>query len=274
MTLPSFAAQASSSVPGVVLKIDGEPSRPVDGSVAVEEAVNVVYGTIPYAVMMMTPADLDDFAVGFSLTEGIVGSATDIRDIEAKPVVGGLLLNVNLAPDRLHRIFARKHAMTGRTGCGVCGVEDLAAVPRADRRHAKPVTFDPSAIFRALGDLSQHQVLNHVTHVVHAAAWADRDGRIQCVREDIGRHNALDKLIGALLRLGTDPSKGFLLVTSRCSYEMVEKTAAFGAGTLIAISAPTSLGIQRARHHGIVLVGVARHDAFTVYTGPYLDIRA
>jgi FdhD protein len=258
--------QPARDVPATSFTFNGPAPRSSERAVAVETAVNIVYGTVPYAVMMTTPDDLVDFAVGFSLTEGVIQARTDIRGVRVEAAAGGLRLIVDLVPARLHGLLARRRAMAGRTGCGVCGIEDLADLPRVERqRLGRPVRLD--AIARALADLEHHQGLNAATRAVHAAAWAEPDGRIVCVREDVGRHNALDKLVGALLSRGTEPAAGFVLITSRCSYEMVEKAAAFGAGTLVAISAPTSLGIERASQHGIVLIGIARHDGITAFTG-------
>ena len=236
-------------------------------AVAVEVAVNVVYGTVPYAVMMLTPSDLEDFAVGFSLTEGVIAGREDVRSIAVERADAGLRLVVELAPARFHGLLSRRRAMAGRTSCGVCGIEDLAHLPRSVQRHGPAPSIPLGAIRRALEGLASHQALNRATRAVHAAAWVALDGRIACVREDVGRHNALDKLIGAAVVRGDRPSDGFLLVTSRCSYEMVEKAAAFGAATLVAISAPTALGVERARYHGMTLVGLARPDALTVFTG-------
>ena len=255
-------------VPVTRERLDGTGAAAGIRPVAVEVAVNVIYGTVPYAVMMMTPADLEDFAVGFSLTEGVIQARADVRGTRVEDDPDGLRLVVNLAADRFHTLLARRRSMSGRTSCGVCGIEDLAAVPRAPQRLRDHAAASTSAIRRALDDLPGLQALNKDTGAVHAAAWAGPDGAITCLREDVGRHNALDKLVGALLTRGVDPSGGFLLVTSRCSYEMVEKAAALGAGTLVAISAPTSLGVERARHHGITLVGLARKDTMTVFTGP------
>ncbi len=250
------------------ISFDGGDPRSGERAVAVEMPVNVVYSTVPYAVMMMTPSDLEDFAIGFSLTEGVIRARGDIRGVAVEREGEGLLLQVHLAYDRLRGVLARRRAMTGRTGCGVCGIEDLSALPRAVRREGRAPPIDLGAIRRALDGLSERQLLNAETRAVHAAAWAGPDGAIALVREDVGRHNALDKLVGALLDRGVDPGAGFLVITSRCSYEMVEKAAAFGAATLVSISAPTSLAIERARHHDIALVGIARHDAVTVFHAP------
>jgi len=262
-------APRATAIPVQVTKerLDGQGAETGTRPVAAEVAVNVVYGTVPYAVMMMTPADLEDFAVGFSLTEGVIQDRADIRGTQVEDDPGGLRLVVNLVPGRFHTLLARRRSMSGRTSCGVCGIEDLAAVPRTPQQQRDHVPATTPAIRRALDELPGLQALNRATGAVHAAAWAGPDGAITCLREDVGRHNALDKLVGALLTRGTDTAAGFLLVTSRCSYEMVEKAAALGAGTLVAISAPTALGVERARHHGITLIGLARQDTMTVFTG-------
>lgn len=249
---------------------DGASPRRLERAVAVETPVGLVYSGVPYAVMMATPADLEDFALGFSLTEGVVAHPSEIRALAVEAAAEGLRVRVDLAPDRLRGLLARPRGLVGRTGCGVCGVEDFDALPRAPRRAGEGPVVAPGAVRRALAALPDHQPLNDATRAVHAAAWAGPDGAILHAREDVGRHNALDKLIGALAGRSVDPASGFLLVTSRCSYEMVEKAAAFGAGLLVAISAPTTLGVERARHHGLTLAGIARADAVTVFCGPAL----
>ena len=265
--VPAITATATRVATRVVTYAAPQP-RPDHRALAVEMPVNLVYGSVPYAVMMATPADLEDFAYGFSLTEGIVASAEEIRGAAVEPGEGGLRLLVDLAPGRLREHLARKRAISGRTGCGVCGIEDLAALPRAETRVSTGgVRVRVEAIARALSDLGEAQELGRETRAVHAAAWAHRDGSLAAVREDVGRHNALDKLIGALIRAGTDPADGFLVITSRCSFEMVEKAAHFGASVLVAISAPTSLAIDRARLHDITLCAIARADSFTVFCG-------
>jgi FdhD protein len=244
-------------------------SEPVRSAriIPAEVPVNLVYGGIPFAVMMATPSDLDDFAVGFSLTEGIIQAPDDIRGIRIEPEEKGLRVFIDLAPDRLHEHLARRRALSGRTGCGLCGIEDLNALPQARLLGGSAPSISLAAIQAALKGLDGKQVLNERTHAVHGAAWAGMNGSLLCVREDVGRHNALDKLIGALCRAGTNPGSGFVVVTSRCSFELVEKVAAFGARTLIAISAPTSLALERARDLDITLVAIARHDSVTVFHG-------
>ncbi|OAS22574.1 formate dehydrogenase accessory protein FdhD [Methylobacterium platani] len=265
---PSSGVATSQSVPTRVVAYGRGAEREGMRPLAVEMPVNVVYGDVPYAVMMTTPADLEDFAYGFSLTEGIVAGAEEIRGAAVEAGEGGLRLVVDLAPGRLREHLARKRVLSGRTGCGVCGIDDLKDIPKADRHAAEGVTVSLGAVERALQALDDLQVLGRETRAVHAAAWADRDGTILAVREDVGRHNALDKLIGALLRAGTRPEDGFLVITSRCSFEMVEKAASFGAAILVAISAPTSLAVERAARHGLTLAAIARHDTVTLFTAP------
>ena len=264
---PLPAAAPGDAVPTIVVRHRDETFEPGARVLLSEAPVNVVYGEIPYAVMMTTPGDLEDFAYGFSLTEGVIGRADDIRRVEVDEVEGGMRLRIDLDPSRMHDHLARRRAMAGRTSCGLCGIEDLAQVPRASRRPAADTTFEPRAIRRALDLLRDGQRLNHETGAAHAAAWCDRDGAIRALREDVGRHNALDKVIGAALRAGGVGADGFLVVTSRCSYEMVEKAASFGSGLLVAISAPTDLAVRRATHHGLTLVALARQDTCTIFTG-------
>ena len=169
--------------------------------------------------------------------------------------------------ERLHKHLARQRAMTGRTGCGVCGIDDIEALRRARGTSVAAPSIAVTTIARALRALDERQILNLETRAVHGAAWADGSGAIQAVREDVGRHNALDKLIGAMLRAGADPTDGFALITSRCSFEMVEKAATFGARTLVSISAPTSFAIERARALDLTLIAIARRDTLTVFNG-------
>lgn len=236
-------------------------------AVAVETPIEIAYGGQPFAVMMGTPADLEDFAVGFSLTEGIVERIEEIRAIEAYADTETARVNVALTGERLRAHLARRRAIAGRTGCGVCGIEDLEHLPQAKPRRASPAP-SPQAIGAAVAALAAHQPLNALTHAVHAAAWRHADGDILTVREDVGRHNALDKCIGALLRQGVAPEGGFFLVTSRCSYEMVVKAAAFGASALVCVSAPTSLALRAAGAAGLHLVVTARADCALQFEEP------
>lgn len=251
----------------IVASFDGNELITASRLVPVEVPVNIVYGGIPFAVMMATPSDMEDFAVGFSLTEGVTRGPEDIRNIQVVTQDKGLKLAIDLTPERLHEHLARKRAMSGRTGCGVCGIDDLEALRQVHATDGVPPQISLAAIRRALTSLQSEQSLNNQTHAVHAAAWFDFNGAICYVREDVGRHNALDKLIGALSREGMKPDSGFAVVTSRCSFEMVEKVAAFGARTLIAISAPTSLALERARCLDVTLACIARSDSVTVFHG-------
>ena len=210
--------------------------------------------------MMATPNDLEDFAYGFVLTEQIAQSVKDIRGIEIEGVEDGWKIQIALTGERLQAHLARGRAMSGRTGCGLCGIEDFSQMPSPPPPLHPQAPIEPPAIRAALQELEGRQPLNHLTRAVHAAAWCGRDGRIVLSREDVGRHNALDKAIGALARAGIAPDSGFFLITSRCSFEMVAKAAIFGAGTLVSVSAPTSLALERARRFGVSVIAVARGD--------------
>lgn len=245
---------------------NGSLSR-IDRKLAVEMAVNIIYAPIPFAVMMATPQDLEDFAVGFSFTEGIIDGIADIRSVVVEPGEGGLKLVVTLAQEKMKRHLARGRNIAGRTGCGLCGIDDLAALPQAKEIGGNAPDISLEAINRALSSITALQKLNSITASVHAAAWCNSGGEITAIREDVGRHNALDKLIGAALRAGAKADDGFLLLTSRASFEMIEKAAIFGARTVVAISAPTSLAVDRARHHRMTLITMARNGNALVFNG-------
>jgi len=210
--------------------------------------------------MMATPSNLEDFAYGFALTEQIANIVADIRGVEVEAVEAGWKLKIAISGERLQSHLARGRAMSGRTGCGLCGIEDFSQMPspRPPLQTQPPIA--PDAIRAALSELEARQPLNQATRAVHAAAWCGRDGAIVLVREDVGRHNALDKTIGALVRADVAPDSGFFIITSRCSFEMVAKAAIFGASTLVSVSAPTSLGLERARRFGVRVIAVARRD--------------
>jgi FdhD protein len=229
-------------------------------AVAVEAPVQIVIGGAPFAVMMATPSNLEDFAYGFALTEQIANIVADIRGVEVEAVEAGWKLKIAISGERLQSHLARGRAMSGRTGCGLCGIEDFSQMPspRPPLQTQPPIA--PDAIRAALSELEARQPLNQATRAVHAAAWCGRDGAIVLVREDVGRHNALDKTIGALVRADVAPDSGFFIITSRCSFEMVAKAAIFGASTLVSVSAPTSLGLERARRFGVRVIAVARRD--------------
>ncbi|HEY8612823.1 MAG TPA: formate dehydrogenase accessory sulfurtransferase FdhD [Roseomonas sp.] len=262
MPLPS----SSRPTQALVVGRDGE-TRPTARAVPEEVPVSLVYSSVPFAVMMLTPADFEDFAYGFSLTEGIVADAAGIREVVVEEDPRGLRLAIRLAPTALTAHLARRRSIAGRTGCGLCGIEELDQMPQATRPEGPAPAIDVAAIRRALDALEGSQPLNDETRAVHAAAFARADGSLHAVREDVGRHNALDKLAGALMRDEVRAAEGFVIVTSRCSFELVEKTASIGARTLVAISAPTALALDRARALDMNLVAVARRDTVAVFHG-------
>lgn len=239
----------------------------IDG-IAEETAIALVYNGQPHAVMMATPLDLQDFALGFSLSEGIIGDAAELLDVQTIALEQGVQLSLRIPPQRHEALMQRPRGLEGRSSCGVCGTRHIADVLRAPRHAAAGFVVEPVALRRALGELREQQPLNALTGAVHAAAWATPDGAIQLLREDVGRHNALDKLIGALALENRQASGGFAVLTSRASYEMVLKSASAGIALVVAISAPTSLAIDLADEAGITLVGFARDDRCTVYTRP------
>ena len=265
--LPAMTPPSVSLVPALTIAFSDHGQRRYERALASEVPVQVSFADIPFGIMMMTPADLDDFAYGFSLTEGVIATPQDIRGVSVAPAAGGLTLKIDLLAARLHAHLARKRAMAGRTSCGLCGIEDFEALPRARAPEGGAPVLALAAVQRALGQFDAMQELNTATHAVHGAAWVHPDGQIAFVREDVGRHNALDKLVGACLRSGKAPRDGFIVVTSRASYEMVEKAATFGCRSLVAISAPTALAVERARALDVTLLGIARRDAVTVFHG-------
>ncbi|WP_439535187.1 formate dehydrogenase accessory sulfurtransferase FdhD [Methyloversatilis sp.] len=234
--------------------------------VAEEVPVALVYNGISHAVMLATPADLEDFGTGFSLAEGIVARAAEIHDIDTVSHANGMEVRMQVSNRAFEALKARRRSLAGRTGCGLCGVDSLGQVAREVARvNARPVV-DDLAIHRAFAALSEGQALHALTGSVHAAGWATSDGTLLAVREDVGRHNALDKLIGAIVRAGIDPAQGFAVVTSRASYEMVLKLASVGGGLLAAISAPTGLAIDLAARTGVTLCGFVRDGRMAIYT--------
>lgn len=246
---------------------DGTATR-LDLAIAAEAPVALVYNGVSHVVMMATPADLADFAVGFSLSEGIVREIGELRDLAVEDGEDGVQVEIEIAPAAYAGLAERRRNLAGRTGCGLCGVDELAQVARPLGRVGAGRTIGLAAVRRALDALPAHQTLNKTTGAVHAAAWANVDGDILLVREDVGRHNALDKLIGAMARGGIDPQSGFAVITSRCSFEMVQKAATVGIPFLVAISAPTTMALKIAERAGVTLVALARADSVTVYANP------
>jgi FdhD protein len=233
-----------------------------------EAAVAFSYDGGTHAVMMATPQDLEDFAVGFSATEGVISSAADIRQLDVVEHDSGIELRMWLADRRAAALGERRRHLAGPTGCGLCGIESLDEAVRPVARVRAGGTFTPDEIMRALDALPPRQDLNRQTRAVHAAAFWCQDAGLQALREDVGRHNALDKLAGALMRNGVTGHGGMVLLTSRVSVEMVQKTAIIGAPLIVAVSAPTALAVRTAELAGITLIAVARGDGFEVFTHP------
>lgn len=234
--------------------------------VAEEVPVALEYNGISHAVMLATPVDLEDFARGFSVTEGIVDSAADIRDITMSRNPQGITLHIDIASSCFARLKDRRRSMTGRTGCGLCGTDSLADAVRQPPVIEGDTRFDATAVSHALQNLRGKQLLLAATGATHAAAWCVTTGEIALVREDVGRHNALDKLIGAMLQAGTPAKTGFIVVTSRASYEMVQKTASAGVRLLAVVSGVTGLAVDVAEASGLTLAGFARGGDMQVYT--------
>lgn len=233
-----------------------------------EKPVALTYGGSTYAVMMATPSDLEDFGIGFTITEGIVEQAGEIGSIELIDGDLGVEVRMWLDGDRTVSLAARRRATVGPVGCGLCGIESLEQAARAAPRVASETVFHACDLLDAMRALAPLQHLNQATRAVHAAAFWRPSAGITLIREDVGRHNALDKLAGALMREGGSFPDGAVLLTSRVSVEMVQKTAMIGAPLLIAVSAPTTLAIQVADAAGITLVGIARDDGYEVFTHP------
>jgi len=236
-----------------------------DDHVAIEAPVALAYNGVSHTVMLATPSDLDDFALGFSLTEGILRSPHDLYDCEIEEREDGIVLNLTIASERFLLLQDHRRSMVGRTGCGLCGADSLSQVVRDLPAVAANFIIAPEALQRAAMDLGKHQRLQRETGASHAAAWISSGGEILMLREDVGRHNALDKLIGALAKARTDFAAGGFLVTSRASYEMVQKAVAAGGGFLAAVSAPTAMAIEQAGKWGLTLVGFLRPGSHTVY---------
>ena len=234
-----------------------------------ETAIAFTFNTASYAVMMATPQDLEDFAVGFSLTEGVISSLDAIDSVDIVEEEVGIELRIWLKAPEAADFLGRRRKMAGPTGCGLCGIESLVEAMRPPPAVGEGRIFTPNQIMTAVDSLFPLQTLNRETRAVHAAGfWMPERGLI-AVREDVGRHNALDKLAGALARNGTSAREGLVVLTSRVSIEMVQKSAAIGASIVVAVSAPTALAVRMAEACGMTLVAIARKDGFEVFTHPH-----
>jgi FdhD protein len=231
-----------------------------------ETPVALTYNRATHAVMLATPADLEDFATGFSLSEGIIENIADILALEIVEVPDGIECRMDLAEGRLDALTRRQRRLAGPSGCGLCGLDSLQAAIRPAPVVSAGRVFTPAMIQDAMRSMPDAQTLNATTHAVHAAAFWTPERGLAALREDVGRHNALDKLSGALVRSQVPAADGLLLLSSRVSIEMVQKAATLGAPVIVAISAPTSLAIDVANRAGITLIGVARADGFEVFT--------
>jgi len=233
-----------------------------------ETAIALTYNGGTYAVMMGTPQDLRDFAIGFSLNEGIVQSLEDILSLDIVELDNGIELRMWLSPSKAERVNEKRRHIAGPTGCGICGVESIAEAVRPPALVPAGHSFSPAEIMAAMASVAPLQQINKDTRSVHAAAFWTRARGIVRVREDVGRHNALDKLAGVLAQQRANTCDGMVLLTSRVSVEMVQKTAAIGAPLMVAVSAPTALAVRMAEAAGITLAAIARADGFEIFTHP------
>jgi FdhD protein len=253
-------------VPHHVVRWDHGVRSEREDLVAEESPVTLVYNGVPHVVMMATPTNLIDFTLGFSITEGLIRTPADLLEVACVPHTRGMEMQATVSEECMAVIGGRTRRLSGRTGCGVCGSDSVDAVirpvPPVPHGHAVSST----AIHRALDGLVAQQELNRSAGAVHAAGWATYDGDVLLVREDVGRHNALDKMIGAALTRGIDRQSGFVVVTSRASFEMVHKTAMLGASLLVTVSGATALAVRMAHQAGLTLCGFTRKQSHTVYT--------
>lgn len=244
-----------------------------DDRVAEEQPIALTYNSIPHVVMLASPADLEDLGVGFTLSEALVRSARDINSVEVFDNGESLEVRMSIDAECFSALLRQHRNLTGRTGCGLCGAETVEQAIRHPARVAAGLTVANDELHAVLVELQDRQPVNAITGSVHAAAWVLPGKGIQWVREDVGRHNALDKVLGALVRANIDCTQGYLIITSRASYEMVQKAATLGISLLAAVSAPTALAIRLAEDTGLTLIGFARAQQHVVYANPQRVLR-
>lgn len=266
--VPDDPVPPGGAVRRIVERRRGGADGPAEDWIAAELPVALHYNGAPHVVMMATPCDLADFALGFSLSEGVIAEPDELAEVRETSLLEGVQLSLVVPKARAEAIALRQRNLGGRSSCGLCGTQELEDVLRHPPRVGDGQPMRAAALQRALAALGDSQPLAAATGATHAAAWADADGALVLVREDVGRHNALDKLIGAMATAGIAPDAGFVVVTSRASYEMVQKAATVGVGIVVAISAPTALAIHLAESTGVTLLGFARADGFVIYTQP------
>lgn len=250
------------------LRLDGDHVEPLDADVAEEVPVAFVYNKHPHVVMMATPADLEDFAIGFSISEEIVASPAEITALDVVRHGQGIELQMIVPEAAASALTSRGRQLVGRTGCGLCGVQTVDEALRPTRAAPPGVPITPDALWRAEAALFGKQTYNQATGSIHAAAWATADGELKVVREDVGRHNALDKVIGALARDGIDAATGFGVMTSRASYELIQKATVARIPLLACVSRPTGLAIRLAEASGLTLIALLRGRTANVYAHP------
>ena len=263
----SFPPAAAHGRYAIERRLDGT-SRPAEDELAEEVPVALVFNGVSHAVMLATPEHLEDFAVGFSLSECIVGAASEITDLDILHGPLGIEVRMGIIGLRDATLRQRRRSLAGRTGCGLCGIESLAQMAPRPAARAHDFAIAAAALVRAQSEAAALQDLHHRTGAVHAAAWCGADGEVRLLREDVGRHNALDKMIGALANGRRGFGDGFALLTSRASVEIVQKAAAVGIPLLACVSAPTGLAVRVARDAGIALVGFLRGDRHCAYSHP------
>ncbi len=249
-----------------VLRVrDGEQTIAMD-VIAVEVPVALEYNGISHVVMLASPANLENFALGFSLSEGIIQQASELYACEVEATAAGWLVHLEIAAERFMLLKERRRNLAGRTGCGLCGTESLEQVTRCTTVVSHRHHFTEAAILNGMHTMQNLQPMQKQSGATHAAAWMTAQGQIECVREDVGRHNALDKLIGVMADQKQDFTAGVLLITSRASYEMVQKAAIMNVGVIAAISAPTSFAVELAEQTEVTLMGFMRDQSYVVYT--------